>query len=120
MRQDEGIWLLLEIKKEDKRKRGQWEGGETEDPALWDSSVCFGGGQSGSVCRTSPDTNRRDAVSCTLCVCVCACACVCSETRPTSDPCAAHTPPSAAQESAFCSFCAQRVCVGVCEGFWEL
>lgn len=40
MRTDEGICLLLEIKKEDKRKRGQWEGGETEDPALWDSSVC--------------------------------------------------------------------------------
>lgn len=47
-------------------------------------------------------------------VCVWSCACVCSETRPTSDPRAAHTPPSAAQESAFCSFCAQRVCVWVC------
>lgn len=70
---DEGICLLLEIKKEDKGKRGQWEGGEAEDPALWDSSVCFGGGQSDSVCRTSPDTNRRDAASCTLCVCVHVC-----------------------------------------------
>ena len=77
--------------KEEKKKR---EGGETEDPALWDSGVCFGGGQRGFVCRSSPDTDWRDAVSCSLCVC--------SETRPTSDPCTTHTPPSAAQEAAVC------------------
>lgn len=57
-------------KREKKREREQWEGGETENPALWDSSVCFGGGQSGFVRRTSPDTEGSDAVSCSLCVSV--------------------------------------------------
>lgn len=35
--------------------------------------------------------------------------CVPRETRPTSDPCATHTLPSAAQESAFCSLCAESL-----------
>lgn len=102
---DERICLAAEIKKKEEREdreRGQWEGGETDDPALWDSGLCLGGGgQSVSACRTSPDTDGRDAVSCSVSVRVCVCVCSCGETRPTSDP--THTLPSAAQESAFCS-----------------
>lgn len=117
---DEGICLALDIKKEEKEKedRGrEREGGsgreERQRIQPSGTAVCvFGGGQSGSVCRTSPDTNGRDAVNCSVCVCVC----FCSETRPTSDPCATHTPPSAGQESTFCFLWTEPLweCLNVC------
>lgn len=72
---DERICLAAEIKKKEEREdreRGQWEGGETDDPALWDSGLCLGGGgQSVSACRTSPDTTLSIALCLYVCVYVC-------------------------------------------------
>lgn len=68
-----------------RREWGQWEGGETEDPALWDSSCVFWGVDRVALNAEHHWTPTGGLLSVGLCVCVC------SETRPTSDPCTTHT-----------------------------
>ena len=107
---DEGICLAVELKREENRKRGERErereravgGRRVRGSSPLGQQYVFWGWTEW-LCMQNITGHQREGR------CQLFSVCVCSETRPTSDPCATHTPPSAAQESAFCFLWTLRV-----------